>query len=170
VLSGEKEKKRTEDKPKWQGRHMQDPPLTFLTGAISKKQKRNKDKPEWHRVWNSTSQNETRQHCIMPQDQVGESSMSQSKGREVVALSRRGRLRERDTGGECNNSDEGRCNTWQRDGGNATMATRGNTTCGKGTCEKKGSQQMKKKRKKDNKKSTRCSITPHNREQKGAAL
>jgi hypothetical protein len=96
--------------------------------------------------------------------------VSQSKGREVVASSRRGRLRERDTGGECNNGDEGRRNTWQRDGGDATRATRGDATRGKGTCEKKGSQRMKKKRKKDNKKSTRCSVTPHDRERKGAAL
>ena len=86
------------------------PPLTFLTEAISEKRKRNEDEPEKKGkkavASSATSQNETRGDVAScPRTRWGK-GVSQSEGKEVVS-SRRGRLRERDTGGDCNKGDEG---------------------------------------------------------------
>ena len=102
--------------------------------------------------------------------------------REVVASSRRGRLRAGDTGGDTratrgNTTRAMRGNTTRTTRGNTTRATRGDVTHGKGTsrwdtCEKKGEQSAneKEKEKEKDKKRTRYSVTPCIRERKGTAL
>ena len=53
-----------QDKLMWQGHRTRDPPLMFLTGAVSKKRKKEKGqtrkkKRQQRQVWNGASQNNT---------------------------------------------------------------------------------------------------------------